>query len=316
MRIVINWSVGGAGWCNVLRWIRLIGVLGIWAGSGAAAAEQFSVGTYNLHNYLIHATEHRSGKPVRERSKVREVLLTMRADVLALQEVGSGEALEELRRSLRSGGLEYPFREMVTGYDTNIHVAVLSRFPMVRRTPHTNDYFLLLGRRFQVSRGFAQVTIQVNPGYRFTLLAAHLKSKRRVAYADEAELREKEARVLRRKVNALLAADSDRNVAVLGDLNDTPDSRSVKQVIGRGRSGLVDTRPWEHNGDRDIRSHRITWTYHYAKEDTYSRIDYILLSRGMAREWERSRTRVVEVADWGLASDHRPIMAVFEAADR
>jgi hypothetical protein len=40
-----------------------------------------------------------------------------------------------------------PFWDEITGYDTNIHLAVLSRLPIVARRPHTNENFLLDGRR-------------------------------------------------------------------------------------------------------------------------------------------------------------------------
>src|SRR5690606_18345093 len=103
--------------------------------------------------------------------------------------MGSTNALLELRVALKADGIDFPHWEHITGFDTNIHVAILSRFPFVARRPHTNEGFLLSGRRFRVSRGFAEVEIQVNPAYSFTLITAHLKSRRPVPEADEAELR-------------------------------------------------------------------------------------------------------------------------------
>jgi len=76
-----------------------------------------------------------------------------------------------------------------------------------RPRPHTNDNFLLGGRRFHVSRGFAEVDIQVNPNYSFTLIAAHLKSKRPIPQAEESELRQEEAKVLREKIDQRFAAN-------------------------------------------------------------------------------------------------------------
>ena len=44
---------------------------------------------------------------------------------------------------LDADGLSYPHWEWVSGADTNIHVAVLSRFPILARRPHTNDLRVL-----------------------------------------------------------------------------------------------------------------------------------------------------------------------------
>ena len=290
---------------------------------GAAHAEtNFTVVTWNVENYLDADAGTRRAQPADATAKVCEPLLSLKPDVLALQEMGGTNALLELRDSLKAGGLNLPHWEHITGADTNIHVAVLSRFPFLARRPQTNDGFLLNGRRFRVSRGFAEVDIEVTPQYRFTLIAAHLKSKRPVAEADEADLREQEALLLREKIDARLKANANVNLVVLGDFNDSRDSRSTKAVIGKGRGALVDTRPAERNGDAPTTHlphytpRSVTWTYFYGKEDSYTRIDYILLSRGMAREWNTNGTYVAAVANWGLASDHRPVVASFFAEDK
>jgi endonuclease/exonuclease/phosphatase family metal-dependent hydrolase len=286
-------------------------------------AETFRVASYNLENYLDQPTESRPNtKSGLSKAKVRETILAMKPDVLAVQEIGKVSALTELRDSLKKEGLDFPHWEHVAGFDTNIHVAVLSRFPISARRPRTNETFLLSGRRFRVSRGFAQVDIQVNPAYSFTLITTHLKSKRPVGYADEAEQRLEEAKILRKIVDSNLAANPNANLILLGDLNDTRDSPPLKAIVGRGRNKLVDTRPTERNGDNlpslnpAWEPRRITWTHHYAVEDSYSRIDYILLSSGMAREWVTNETFIVTVPNWGIASDHRPILATFESSDK
>jgi len=283
------------------------------------AAETFCVASFNLENYLAAPSGSRPPKSDASKAKVRECILAARPDVLALQEIGGANALLELRSSLLGAGLDYPHWELVPGFDTNIHVAVLSRFPFVARRPHTNEAFLLNGRRFHVSRGFAEVDIQVNPRYRFTLLAAHLKSRREVPEADEAELREQEAILLRRIIDERLAANPNLNLVVLGDFNDVKDSQAIRKLIGHGRAALIDTRPAERNGDDASNSRfpprAVTWTYYYAKEDTYSRVDYILLSTGMAKDWNRSETYVLTLPNWGVASDHRLIVTAFSADD-
>ena len=305
------------------RGISLLFLLVLWTSVGwGQAADRFAVATYNLENYIDGSTGNRPDKPEISRKKIRESILALRPDVLGLQEIGSTNALLELRSSLRADGLDYPHWEHVSGFDTNIFVAVLSRFPIVRSRPHTQDAFLLNGRRLRLTRGIAEMDIQVSADYQFTLFVAHLKSRRPSAVADESDLREQEALVLREKIDARLAADPNANVVVLGDLNDVKDSRSTRAVIGKGRSALVDTRPAERNGDTDpggnarSASRQVTWTHFYAKEDTYSRVDYIFLSRGMAREWEPKFSYVGTVPNWGLASDHRPVLASFTAQNR
>ena len=289
-----------------------------------ASAETFRVATFNVENYLDQPTQTRKQvKSEAAKAKIRESILAMKPDVIAFEEMGSLSALTELRDSLKSAGLDYTYLEHVAGWDTNIHVAVLSRFPFTDRRSHTNDTFLLNGRRFSVSRGFAELDVRVNTNYVFTLFVAHLKSKRPVPEADEAEMRLEEAKLLREKIDTRLEANPNANIIVLGDFNDTYNAASTKAVVGRGKFKLVDTRPSERNGDNlpnpsnpawSPRS--ITWTHHYGVEDSYSRIDYILLSPGMAKEWIAGETYVVTVPNWGIASDHRPLVATFDAANK
>ncbi|MEN9573661.1 MAG: hypothetical protein RL514_1516 [Verrucomicrobiota bacterium] len=287
--------------------------------AGAAAADRFSVATYNVENYLDAPVPGRTAKPSEGKVRVRDTLLAVRADVVALQEMGSTNALLELRASLKAGGLDYPHWEHVSGRDPNIHVAVLSRFPIVARRPHTNDSFLLNDRRFRVSRGFLEVDLQVTPQFQLTLLAAHLKSKRPVPEADQAELREQEARLLREKIDAHLKANPNAPLLVLGDLNDTRDTKPLRTVIGRGRTALVDLRPEEAtrtgpDAPLNRPAANITWTYFYGREDTYSRFDYLLANRPLASRVVPELTCVFTLPWWREASDHRPVLATFSSA--
>lgn len=291
-----------------------------------APAETFRVAAYNVENYLDVPTEsRRTVKSAAARAKVRESIRAAQPDVLALEEMGSTNALRELQTSLRAEGLDLPFSEWVEGYDTNIHVSVLSRLPIRARHPHPDERFLLDGVAYRVSRGFAEVELAAgtNGQFTFTLIAAHLKSRRTVPEADEADLRLQEARLLRGLVETRLRADPQARLVVLGDFNDTPNTPPIRALMGRGKFRLVDTRPAERNGD-DPANFRprpaprtIAWTHFYAVDDTYSRIDYILLSPAMAAHWDRAGTFIPTVPNWGVGSDHRPVVATFttEAAE-
>jgi len=286
-------------------------------------AETFRVATYNLENYLDQPTSTRTVKSQEAKAKIRESIRALKPDVIAFQEMGNLSALHELRASLKVEGLDYTYWEHVTGFDTNIFVALLSKFPILARRSHGKENYLLGGRRFQVSRGFVDLDIKVNDSYQFILLSAHLKSKRAIPDADEEEMRFEEAKILRERIDARFSADPNANLIVLGDMNDTYNTKSVKAIIGRGKTALVDTRPAERNGDNqphptNPRYHprNVAWTHHYGMEDTYSRIDYILLSPSMAREWVTNETCVLTLPNWGIASDHRPLVATFEAENK
>jgi endonuclease/exonuclease/phosphatase family metal-dependent hydrolase len=276
-----------------------------------ARAQVFRVATFNLENYVEDPGTKRPLKSPEARAKVCESIVALKPDIIALEEMGSTNALMELRSALKNAGLDLPFWDHLTGADTNIHLAILSRFPIVARHPHTNESFLLDGRRLFVSRGFMEDEIQINPKYKLALVAVHLKSKLASEIADEEEWREQEAVILRRVIDARLTADPTEPLVVLGDLNDTKDSRAVKTVLGKGKSALSDLRPVERaNGQTPPDG--ISWTEHFAKEDAYTRIDYILVNNVLQHEWVGAETYILNMPGWNAASDHRPLVAGFK----
>ena len=293
-----------------------------WPLGQAQAQQTFRVATYNVENFILEPIQNRPLKKPFAQAKIVESILAARPDVIALQEMGKKTALAELQAALKAKGLNLPHAEHLSAFDTAIHVAYLSRFPFKKITRHDNESYLLNGRRLHVSRGFAEVEIALG-GYSFSLITSHLKSKRKVSVADEAEMRLQEAYRLRRIIDARLKANPEMNFAVLGDFNDYYNSKPVKTLIGRGKSQLVDTRPGERNGDSGpnrINSkwfpRNVSWTHFYGVEDVYSRIDFVLLSPGMAREWDRGSSWIPMVANWGHGSDHRPVVTTFVATDK
>lgn len=274
--------------------------------------------TYNVENFHIRPYGSRPVKSVDSRARVAEILMAIHPDVVSLQEMGEEAALDSLQSALKEGGLNLPYREHLGGFDTNIFVALLSRFPIVSRHPHTNDSFVLDGRRFHSSRSTIEVELEVAPDQRLTVLTTHLKSKRPVPIADESELREQEARLLRQHVDDLLRDNPNTPLVVCGDFNDTPDSRPIRLLVGTGRHALTDTRPAElgsqkpDTGEDSKHSRRVTWTHFYSQDDTYSRIDYMLISRALKHSWQPQKSCVFAHPAWGEASDHRPVVCAFE----
>jgi endonuclease/exonuclease/phosphatase family metal-dependent hydrolase len=263
----------------------------------------FRVVTYNLENYLDKTAKKGSVKSPESKLKIREFLGAIRPDVIALQEIGSTNTLHELRASLASERLDFPHWEHVAGSDEDLHVAVLSKFPFAGRRPHVEERYTQNGQSFRVRRGFAEVDVQVNPRFSFTLFAAHLKSKNENAQVGADVLRLEEARLLREIIDVRLKKSPDAKIVVCGDFNDTKKSRVVRTIVGAGKHRLVDALPQASGGE--------AWTNYFEEGGRYERIDFMLMNLAMARCWRSERSGVYESPDWKLASDHRPVIAAF-----
>lgn len=271
---------------------------------------EFSVATYNLARYTLDDRDEdgqrNDPKPAAERDAVASLLARLDADVLAVQEIGHGPMVEDLRRSLRARGLDYPHVEHAIRPQSDLGLAVFSRFPILERTPRMDDTYRIGATNLPVLRGFADVTIEAAPGYRFRMIVAHLKSK---TYhpLGQTEMRRNEARLLANHVRRAMRENPALNLLVAGDLNDSPGSGPLQEVVGQGATRLIDLRPADAIGD--------AWTHHGHGIDIYSRIDYLLASPGMAREFVPDRSRAVRDPSAQIASDHRPVLAVFTARD-
>ncbi len=275
-------------------------------------AGPLTVATYNLEFYVDGATLGVPPKSPEARALIREAIRRLSPDVLALQEMGSTNALNELVNSLRSEKLNFPFREYVHGPDSNLHLAFLSKRPITARRPHTTESFLFQGKRHQVSRGFGEIDVRVGT-QQITFITAHLKSKRQVGEADQQGLREEEAVVLRERIEDFFKREPNGDLIVLGDFNDDISSRTLKTIIGRNRTRLFDPKPAERNGDTLANPNprydprRVLWTHYFAKDETYSRLDYIFLSGTLRSAVDPAETYVLAMPNWGAASDHRPV---------
>lgn len=274
-------------------------------------ADNFSVMTYNLHQYALtdrdDGGEPDNPKPENARRAAVRLIAKEHPDVLAVQEMGGAAVFAQFQDDLRTAGLNYPYAELLEHGRREINLAVLSRFPIVSVQSHTNDWYSIGEAKVPVARGFLDVDIQVNPKYRFRLLAAHLKSK---VYnpLGQTEMRRNEARLLNKIIRGILDESPRINLLVAGDFNDDYNSAPLREVSGKRGGAMTDLRPADSVGD--------VWTYFYGAVDGYSRFDYLFVNKGMLAEVVREQTRVVRDPLTHEASDHRPVVAVFRAADQ
>lgn len=278
--------------------------------STAAGPGEFSVMDYNLCQYSLSDRDgdgqKNDPKPLAERDAVIELIAAVQPDILTIQEIGSPSVFEEFRYALRNAGLDYEYAEYLQRGQSEINLAVLSRFPIVSRQPHTDDTYTIGDAEIPVLRGFLDIEIQVNPHYQFRLMDAHLKSK--VFHAlGQTEMRRNEARLLNNHIRKILKESPEENLLVLGDFNDTYRSAPLREITGNKHEYLQDLRPCDEAGN--------VWTHFSPDIDQYDRIDYALVSQGMKSEVVAEKTRVLSDPRTYGASDHRPLIIVLRDSE-
>jgi len=195
------------------------------------------------------------------------VIREVNADILCLVEVESRPTLKQFcsdRLPGTAGFERYPYHMVIDGNDDRgIDVGVVSRLPIGRMRSHIYDR----GEdgREVFSRDCLEIEIIHPKGFSVWLLLNHFKSKGYgVAETSDAK-RERQARqVLKILGNYKLGRD---RVVLLGDLNDTPDSKPLRPLM-------------ETENLRDVLTEKVKkrterWTYHYKENQ---QIDYMLVS--------------------------------------
>jgi endonuclease/exonuclease/phosphatase family metal-dependent hydrolase len=243
-----------------------------------------------------------AGKPEPERNAVAKSIAEISPDVIGLMEIGTPAQFEDLRRRLHKAGLDYAEAEYLSGPDPSRHVALLSRYPIVDR--HSlGDIPLKVGTvTLHSPRGFLDVTVEASPGYRVRILCIHLKAKLEVADYDATALREAEATFLRKHVREILSRDPGTRLVVMGDFNDTKNSRALWEITGKPEwaDSLRALSLTDRNGE--------SWTEYWASADVYSRIDYMMVSKKLDPEIDSGRSTVARFPFWREASDHCPLV--------
>ncbi len=272
-----------------------------------AQAREFSVMSYNLHQFYLTDRDNDGKKddpkPDRECKAIAHIIAQANPDVLAVQEMGGDPFLNTLQAWLKTEGLDYPYVELLQRGERDNNLAVLSRFPIIGTTHHTNEWYSIGKAKLAVARGFLETEIQVDETYTFHLLNVHLKSK---VYnrLGQTEMRRNEARLLNKVVRRIHDKHPKCNLLVVGDMNDNPNSAAIREVTGKSRKNLFDLRPTEQAGD--------AWTYYQQSTEQHSRFDYQFANAEMMSAALPEKSTVIRHPLTYEASDHRPVLVLFK----
>lgn len=189
-----------------------------------------------------------------------QTILTIRPDVLALQEIGGSESsdkrpLDDLQSNLNS---LYPHKALSAYPDRRgIRVGFLSRFPIVDRDEFVSfapgelaavpDWYPNPPST-RMGRGILKIEVEPIAGVRIRLVTVHLKSKLisypgcRFAPKNEDERaigtglgllrRTAEAVSVRSYLNDLMKPEETARTIVLGDFNDEPRAATTQMFMG------------------------------------------------------------------------------------
>jgi endonuclease/exonuclease/phosphatase family metal-dependent hydrolase len=282
--------------------------------AGAGVAETLRIATFNVENYgpanRMTAAGYRKDYPKPEAAKraLRTILREIAADVVVLQEMGPRPYLDELRRDLRSEGLDYAYAEHLAAEDDARHVAVLSRVPLRMTVRHADLTFKYFGETVPVRRGLLEVTVAA-PGGEVTLWALHLKSRftERSDDPGAAKFRGGEATAIRNRVLERFPRPEAARFIILGDFNDGKNSTPLRYMQKRGRLVIARLLP-----AADSRGE--TWTSVFRREETYSRVDHILVSPALLPQVMGGRAVIHDSPSVMQASDHRPVYIMLKTS--
>jgi len=134
---------------------------------------------------------------------ISQVIKDIDADIIALQEIGSLQALKDLRFALKQKGLYYQYYEIADKKPTAIKVAILSKIPFIysKEVKVTSSY---------KHRNILELKLRINSKDLY-IFVNHWKSK-----AGPESMRIVSAKKLIKRVKEI---GHDKNIILLGDFN-------------------------------------------------------------------------------------------------
>ncbi len=134
---------------------------------------------------------------------ISRVIKDIDADIIAIQEIESNQALKDLRYTLKRNGLYYKYYKIADQKKTTTKVAILSKIPFV----YNQELFVGYSYKY---RNILETKFKVN-GHEFYIFTNHWKAK-----SGAESMRIKSAKILLQRVKEI---GFDKNIILLGDFN-------------------------------------------------------------------------------------------------
>ena len=151
----------------------------------------YSSSLWNQRNYNIKL------------KNISKVIIDIDADIIALQEIHSLQALKDLRFTLKQNGLYYQYYKIANNKNTAINVAILSKVPFV----YTKELKVTSSYKY---RNILETKFKID-GNELYMFINHWKAK-----SGPESMRIVSAKALR---NRIAEIGYDKNIILLGDFN-------------------------------------------------------------------------------------------------
>lgn len=275
--------------------------------SRVAPKDKIRFAEYNVLNLFdsdddpYRADESTPVKPRAELEALANTIRSLNADVLALEEVENRGYLERFIEVFLS---DMGYREVVLfeGNDRRgIDVALVSRLPIgpVESNRHVT-FAGPSGGPIRFARDVLEVTVEPEDAPSFKVWVVHLQSNSQGReYAEP--IRIAEAKQLRRMLDEELERDPNARIVLTGDFNDTPESETLKTIIGDGPHKLWSAAS-DHEGE-------LPDTFNQGRYQ--SMIDFVLCTPAMAKQYVDGSFTVLPGSPEATGSDHNPVLVEF-----
>jgi endonuclease/exonuclease/phosphatase family metal-dependent hydrolase len=264
-------------------------------------------------------------KNIKEKQEIAERIITMDADVLAVQEVEDINILKDF--NAKHLGNLYPYRVLIEGNDPRfIDVGVLSKLPIGAVTSHQTAVHPDAPNKTVFGRDLLEVEIWDKERKRklFTLYNNHLKShygdsnNGGQGKIDNDQRRRQQAET----VHAIVASRQNKNAkyVIAGDMNDPPESpqlQAIQTIEGNQMLNALTNPSETRPAKAETTGHgpqTTAWTYRHKKSGqppTHSLYDQIWLSPALAPTL-KSATIDRRTKHGGDGSDHDPAWVVLD----
>jgi endonuclease/exonuclease/phosphatase family metal-dependent hydrolase len=269
-----------------------------------------TIGSYNVRDFFDDVDDPAHQDTVLTAAQVAAkikalgaAIRAINADILALAEVENKALLDRLV-SEELPTLKYTYSYLKPGNDARgINVALLSRYAPRTTVSHVGDRFPGVDgdtTNYGFSRDCLELVFEPSTGRRLVLLINHLRATDFGTAAAESIARRYAQAARVRQIADQYLKTAGANVAVVGDMNDTPGSKTLNLLIN-GTPPLFDVTTLVATADR--------WTHLY--DSKKEQLDYILVSPGMKEDLVTGSVQIPHTQIFKDASDHYPVSARF-----